>query len=59
MPSASMVERWLDSGIVSFSSTLSAPLISESMSTSSSSASVCGVAGMATYAAWVPIITLG
>ena len=38
-----MVERWLASGIVSFSSTLSAPLMSESISTSASSVSV-GVA---------------
>ena len=46
MPSASMVERWLDSGMVSFSSTLSAPLMSESMSTSASSAERgCGETG--------------
>ena len=46
MPSASMAERWADSGIVSLSSTLSAPCISESISTSASSESLGAVAGM-------------
>ena len=43
MPRAWTVERWLDSGIVSLSSTLSAPLMSESISTRASSVSL-GVA---------------